>query len=211
MIYVLVNQIIKIVAKKQCIMNSLSVLCLLIIILASLSMSIIVPYSSYERTISKKTTSSSFPSKQAGISINDTNYLKANVTVNNFNLIADLATSDVQQTKGLAVKDYLQEKEGMLFVFQKPAQYHFWMKDMKFPIDIIWLDDRGTVIHIEDRLQPCLPEFICPSYAPTSSNTLYVLETVAGFSQKHNVKVGIHIDFHLTRTQMGLYPVVISG
>jgi hypothetical protein len=86
------------VAKKQGIMNSLSVLCLLIIILASLSVSIIVPYS-YEQTISKKTTSSSFPSKQAGISINDTNYLKANVTVNNFNLIADLATRDVQQTK----------------------------------------------------------------------------------------------------------------
>ena len=122
-------------------MNRLSVLCLLIIILASLSVSIIVPYSSYEQIISKKTTtSSSFPSKQAGISINDTNYLKANVTVNNFNLIADLATSDVQQTKGLAVKDHLQEKEGMLFVFQKPAQYHFWMKDMKFPIDIIWMD-----------------------------------------------------------------------
>jgi uncharacterized protein len=99
----------------------------------------------------------------------------------------------------------------MLFVFQKPAQYHFWMKDMKFPIDIIWLDDRGTVIHIEGRLQPCLPEFICPSYAPASSNALYVLETVAGFSQKHNVKVGTHIDFHLTRSQMGLYPVVISG
>jgi hypothetical protein len=37
------------------------------------------------------------------------------------------------------------------------------------------------------------------------------LETVAGFSQKHNVKVGTHIDFHLTRSQMGLYPVVISG
>lgn len=129
---------------------------------------------------------------------NNTNgYSHTIVTVNNFILTADLATTLVQQTKGLSIKDHLNENEGMLFVFKDSVLYPFWMKDMKFPIDIIWLDNRGTVIHIEHNLEPCIPGQICPSYGPTSNNAVYVLEVVAGFSQKHNVNVGTHVGLHL--------------
>jgi uncharacterized membrane protein (UPF0127 family) len=129
--------------------------------------------------------------------------LKAVVTVNGFNLTADLAITDEQKAEGLAVKDSLKENEGMLFVYEQPSDQSFWMKDMKFPIDIIWLDSNGTVVHIEQNLQPCISVanpgvsvLNCPVYTP-DLEAMYVLETVAGFSQRHNIVNGTKIDFSL--------------
>jgi uncharacterized membrane protein (UPF0127 family) len=100
--------------------------------------------------------------------------------------------------KGLAVKNQLKENEAMLFVFEDSAKHSFWMKDMKFPIDIIWLDSDGKIVHIEENLEPCPLVFVCPSYAP-NADSQYVLETVAGFTQRHNISVGTNIDFELVR------------
>ena len=130
-------------------------------------------------------------------------YLQARVMVNGFELTADLAITEEQKAEGLAVKDQLKENESMLFVYEQPSRQSFWMKDMKFPIDIIWIDSNGTVVHIEHTLQPCnsilnsgASILNCPIYTP-DNKSLYVLETVAGFSQKYNVKIGTHIDFYL--------------
>ena len=139
-----------------------------------------------------------------GINIPNDRYLQVRVSVNNFNLTVDLAITDDQKAEGLAVKDYLNENEGMLFVYEQPSRQTFWMKDMKFPIDIIWLDANGTVVHIENTLQPCVSVLNsdvsilnCPLYTPHNGSQ-YVLETIAGFSQKHNVKIGTDIDFYLS-------------
>ena len=99
--------------------------------------------------------------------------------------------------KGLAVKNQLKESEAMLFV-EESAQHSFWMKDMKFPIDIIWLDNDGKVVHIEQNLQPCVSVLICTSYS-SNIDSQYVLETVAGFTQIHNISVGTNIDIELVR------------
>src|SRR5919205_4644361 len=138
-----------------------------------------------------------------GINIPDDRYLQARIIVNGFELTADLAITDDQKTKGLAIKDDLKENESMLFVYEQPTRLGFWMKDMKFPIDIIWSDSNGTVVHIEHNLQPCVSilktgssTLNCPIYTP-DKDSLYVLETVAGFSQKHNVKIGTNVDFYL--------------
>ena len=63
-------------------------------------------------------------------------------------------------TKGLAVKNQLKENEAMLLVFEESAKHSFWMKDMKFPIDILWLDSDGKVVNIEHNLQPFVSIFI---------------------------------------------------
>lgn len=125
-------------------------------------------------------------------------YLTSNVTINGFKLTADLALTNEQREKGLSVKDKLKENEAMLFVFEESAKHSFWMKDMKFPIDIIWLDSNGRVVHIEQNLQPCVSVLICTSYSP-NIDSQYVLETVAGFTQRHNVSVGTDINFELAR------------
>ena len=84
----------------------------------------------------------------------------------------------------------------MLFVFGNEAKHTFWMKDMKFPIDIIWLNSDGKVVHIEKNLQPCVSVLICTNYSP-NTDSQYVLETVSEFTQRHNISVGTDIDFEL--------------
>ena len=137
-----------------------------------------------------------------GIDTPNDGYLQARVVVNGFELTADLAITDDQKTKGLAIKDDLKENESMLFVYEQPSRQGFWMNDMKFPIDIIWLDSNGTVVHIEYNLQPCTSILNtgssilnCPVYTP-EKDSLYVLETISGFSQNHDVKIGTNIDFY---------------
>lgn len=132
----------------------------------------------------------------SGISIPANRYLKAVVSVNGFKLIADLALTQDQQTKGLAVRNHMKESEGMLFVFRYPSKQSFWMKDMKFPIDIIWLGGNRSVVYIVPNLEPCPSRGNCPGYVP-DRDSLYVLETAAGFSHRHNVTVGTQTDFKL--------------
>ena len=124
------------------------------------------------------------------------NYRQVIVKVNGLVLIADIAATDEQKTKGLSVKDSLAENEAMLFVFDNEGQHPFWMKDMKFPIDIIWIDSDKRVVHIEHNLQPCSSELLCPLYQPVG-DSLYVLETVAGFAERHAIANGTPVDFEL--------------
>ena len=123
-------------------------------------------------------------------------YRQANVTVNGMVLVADISATNEQRTKGLSVKDALAENEAMLFVFDNEAEHTFWMQNMKFPIDIIWINSNKTVVHIERNLQPCGYGLLCPTYKP-SQDSLYVLETVGGFAEKHDVVQGTQIQFEL--------------
>jgi uncharacterized protein len=124
-------------------------------------------------------------------------YQQVNVTVNGVELVADVAANNTQRTKGLAVKDHLNENESMLFVFSSAAKQVFWMKDMKFPIDIIWMDANKTVVHVEHSLEPCPAIGYCQTYSP-GTDSLYVLETVAGFADRHGVTEGTKMQFDLS-------------
>ena len=115
------------------------------------------------------------------------------VTVGGVNLITSLSTTPDAQSKGLAIRDSLNENEGMLFIFETPQKYSFWMKDMKFPIDIIWINQEGKIVHIEKNLPPCVFLLPCPSYAP-KDDSLYVLEVVSNFTNKFDINVGDPVD-----------------
>lgn len=123
-------------------------------------------------------------------------YQQVNVTVNGLVLVADISVSNEQRTKGLSERDDLGENEAMLFVFGNEAKHTFWMRDMKFPIDIIWIDSDKTIIHIEHKLQPCSSEVLCPTYKPID-NSMYVLETVGGFAEKYDIVEGTRVEFEL--------------
>ena len=100
------------------------------------------------------------------------------------------STPDEQQL-GLGGRTSLPADEGMLFIFQTPGNYGFWMKDMLFPIDIIWLDDHFAITHIAANVAPdTYPESFYPG-----EGSRYVLETNAGYSQKNNLSVGETLDF----------------
>lgn len=97
-----------------------------------------------------------------------------------------VADTDAEREKGLGGKDGLAPREGMLFIFGADGFYGFWMRDMAFSIDILWLAADGAVVHIEHAVSP---DTYPRSYA-SGSPARYVLELPAGWSQEYNVKVG---------------------
>lgn len=96
----------------------------------------------------------------------------------------DLALTQKEQERGLSGRKSLAENEGMLFVFSKPAENYFWMKDMFFPIDIIWIDDNFNIVFIEKN---ALPESYPETFGPNKKSK-YVLELGANFAEKNNLK-----------------------
>ncbi len=67
--------------------------------------------------------------------------------------VLEKARSDAERKKGLSKRESLCGECGMLFVFEQPGQYAFWMKDMLFPLDIIWLLG-GRVVFVAHGVAP---------------------------------------------------------
>jgi uncharacterized membrane protein (UPF0127 family) len=70
------------------------------------------------------------------------------------------------------------------------------MKDMKFPIDIIWISPDNKIVHIEKNLPPCIFFLICTSYSP-HANAKYVLEVPSNYTTKNNIGIGDRVDFFI--------------
>ncbi len=80
-------------------------------------------------------------------------YKKANIKIGDNMFAAEVADTAIKKIKGLSGRESLGEKEGMLFVYDKPARPGFWMKGMKFSIDIIWM--RGDkVVGTTENMTP---------------------------------------------------------
>lgn len=90
-----------------------------------------------------------------------------------------------ERQQGLMYREKLAEDTGMFFVFPRAQPYSFWMKNMRFPIDMIWLDENFTVVYVEANVPLCASD-PCPSYTPKAS-ALYVLEVNANQALEHGV------------------------
>lgn len=110
-------------------------------------------------------------------------------------IIADLATTEEERANGLMFRKTLNEDQGMLFVFEEEGLYSFWMKNMNFAIDILWLDSQKRIVHLERNVPPCKKE-PCPTYSP-SIPSKYVLELKAGSVDSRNLKLFDRIEFIL--------------
>ncbi len=122
--------------------------------------------------------------------IENINYIKY-VKIAGEDIKVELALTQEEKVQGLSNRAGLKENEGMLFVFDNPRKYYFWMKGMNFPIDIIWIKEDNRVIYIKKDAQ--IDSFL-ETYG-IEENSKYVLEVVAGFSEKHNLKVGDIVEF----------------
>jgi uncharacterized membrane protein (UPF0127 family) len=101
-------------------------------------------------------------------------------------LSVEEVSSPEAQEKGLGSRNSISDSQGMLFVFDRADMHCFWMKDMQFPIDMLWLDASKTVVHLEQSVSPdSYPKAYCPE-----QNSNYVLEVQAGLSAKSGVGVG---------------------
>jgi hypothetical protein len=88
----------------------------------------------------------------------------------------------------------------MLFVFGRSDFHGIWMKNCKFPIDIVWLDEERKVVHVAESVPPCKPELgdRCPSYEPLR-RAAYVVELNAGQARREKVTLGAMLAFELPR------------
>lgn len=108
---------------------------------------------------------------------------------------AELVTREEDLRRGLMYRDSLADGTGMLFAYGKPGTYKYWMYNVKFPIDILWLDENRRIVQVIHKVPPCTtPADQCPVYGG-DYESLYVLEVNAGVAEKHNLKPGMFIEF----------------
>lgn len=104
-------------------------------------------------------------------------------------LSVEKVKSEHDRARGLGGRESIADDYAMLFVYEDSGEHCFWMKDMNFPIDIIWLDEMKKVIYIAAYVPPeSYPSSFCP---PTEAR--YVLEVRAGLSDEASVDVGTQL------------------
>lgn len=108
------------------------------------------------------------------------------VIIGTANIAAEVARTPAAHERGLSGRDTLLPDTGLLFVFGAPGGYYFWMKDMNFPIDIIWI---GSDMHIVDLTESALPESY-PAKFTSRGPAQYVLEVPAETIKKQNFHIG---------------------
>jgi uncharacterized membrane protein (UPF0127 family) len=114
------------------------------------------------------------------------------LTINNTaQLKAEVADSGAEKAKGLGGRSCIEPNQAMLFIFDKPGQYPFWMKDMKFPIDIVWIDANRRVVDLDIDVAPST----YPKTFVSESPILYVLELQANRSKNLGINLETTVDF----------------
>lgn len=103
----------------------------------------------------------------------------------------EVADETAEQTNGLSNRDRLLPNTGMLFVFDEPGEQCLWMKDMKFDLDIIWLDEDKKIVKIKENVSPeTYPDTFC-SEKPAK----YVIEVNSGVVAEAGLALGKTLHF----------------
>jgi len=105
-----------------------------------------------------------------------------------FVVLVEVASDEETRSQGLMYRDQLAENRGMIFLFQQPGEYPFWMKNTLIPLDMIWMDAQHRIVHIAHDVQPCKAD-PCPNYPPNAQASS-VLELAAGVAAKHHLTDG---------------------
>lgn len=100
--------------------------------------------------------------------------------------IVKTADSETDLVAGLSVIPELNEGEAFLMQFNEPGSHQIWMKGVKYPIDVMWLDQDLKIIHIVPSMDP---KSYPKTFGPGQDST-YVIETKAGFVKDNKIKVG---------------------
>lgn len=120
------------------------------------------------------------------IDINKSKYKIIDLIIGNSKFQTEVADTSELQRQGLSNRSSIDEDKAMLFMFDKSAVYSFWMKDMNFAIDMIWINDQKKIVHIERAIKPDTYPQTFQSKVPAK----YVLEVQEGLSDKFGFKVG---------------------
>ena len=101
-----------------------------------------------------------------------------------YQIDAQLARTPDQRTIGLMYRKEMPQHEGMLFVFEFPAQQCFWMRNTLLPLTAAFVADDGTIVNLAD-MKPRTDDSHC-----SDQPVRYVLEMNQGWFAKKGIKAG---------------------
>ncbi len=116
-------------------------------------------------------------------------FSRDSIKIDGIELTVQVADTDHRRADGLMFQEELPYDEGMLFVFDDSKKRSFWMSNMQFSLDIIWIDSQGNIVHIEKNVPPCNnnePK-TCPRYDGEGKNAKYILEVTSGFVDEFKI------------------------
>jgi hypothetical protein len=99
---------------------------------------------------------------------------------------AEVARTVPEKVRGLSGRPPLKAGQGMLFVYERPQVIGIWMKEMRFPLDIVWIHE-GRIVKIEKHAPPLKPGGPERVYSAVGD---LVLEVPAGFADQHGIREG---------------------
>ncbi|MEW6667259.1 MAG: DUF192 domain-containing protein [Thermodesulfobacteriota bacterium] len=114
---------------------------------------------------------------------------------------AEPAISGPERERGLMFRPTLERDRGMLFFMGVEGIHPFWMKNVSFPIDILWLDREKRIVHMARNVPPCRTD-PCPTYPPLMPS-LYVLELAAGRADELGLRLHDQLEFTVPRMDDG--------
>lgn len=100
-----------------------------------------------------------------------------------------LAETSSARELGLSYRKTIFDKEGMFFVFDEPGNYSFWMKDMNFPIDILWISSDKRIVYVEENVATST----YPKSFTNNSKAMYVLEIKANTRKELGAFLGTEV------------------
>ena len=112
-------------------------------------------------------------------------------SINSKAIKAEVVSTQAERAQGLSGRPCIETNQGMLFVFDKPGRYPFWMKDMQFPIDIVWIDADHKVVGLDINVDPST----YPDYFVAEKLAQYVLELQANRAKDLKVDLGTQVAF----------------
>lgn len=103
----------------------------------------------------------------------------------------EVASTDAQRKIGLMHRKSLEERKGMLFIFQSQGYMNFWMKNTLIPLDMLFINQDGMIEHVAKNVQPCTSSDSrnCPK-TNSVKPVKFVLEINAGMAEKLGIRAG---------------------
>ncbi|MBI4054046.1 MAG: DUF192 domain-containing protein [Candidatus Doudnabacteria bacterium] len=135
-------------------------------------------------------------SRESAFPVNPARGSGGKVIIKNTIVPVELAQTPEERRLGLSRRKELLSGEGMLFIFPEKGYHSFWMKDMKFPLDLVWIDD-GRIVGIDQQIYP-EESRVFKIYTPQEP-VFYVLEINAGEAKRNGWEVGDEVEIVLSR------------
>lgn len=128
----------------------------------------------------------------ANIFLSDHQLIKAQIA-DSPRLTLEVVTTPESCTQGLSDRKEI-GSDGMLFIYPKSASYAFWMKNMHFDLDLIWIQNTTVVDITYGAKAPSPGQADLPLYSPSSAVDM-VLEVKAGDAKAWQIKIGSKLNF----------------